>query len=153
MSDEIADRFAWHVRQARRSAGWTQRQLGDACGMDASAIARIETAQRTVSIQQAHAICTALDDFAPLKSIAMLSSAGISRIRAKAGAKGAASSWANTKDAPARTAPARAALEKKFLDAADGDAGLAADLRREHFARLAARSAEARRAKKRASDG
>lgn len=58
---------------------------------------------------------------------------------------GAETSWANTKDRTARTAPARAALDQKFLDAADGDAVRAAHLRKAHFARLALKSAQARR--------
>ena len=37
-------------------------------------------------------------------------------------------SWAKTEDRTARTAPARAALERKFLDAAGGD-----PTRAEHF--------------------
>lgn len=54
-------------------------------------------------------------------------------------------SWARTPDRTARTAPARAALDQKFLDAADGDPVRAAHLRKAHFARLALRSAQARR--------
>jgi hypothetical protein len=57
-------------------------------------------------------------------------------------------SWANTKDRTARTAPARAALEQKFLDQADGDPVRAEHLRKAHFQRLAMKSAAARRAKK-----
>ena len=56
-------------------------------------------------------------------------------------------SWANTTDRTARTAPARAALERKFLDAANGDPLRAASLRKAHFARLALKSAQARRAR------
>ena len=44
-----------------------------------------------------------------------------------------------------RTAPARAALEQKFLDEADGDPVRAEHLRKAHFARLALKSAQARR--------
>jgi hypothetical protein len=65
--------------------------------------------------------------------------------RALAGSIGAHVSWANTKDRAARTAPARAALEQKFLDAADGDPVRAAHLRKAHFQRLALKSAQARR--------
>lgn len=54
-------------------------------------------------------------------------------------------SWANTENRSARTAPARAALDQKFLDAADGDPVRAAHLRKAHFARLALKSAQARR--------
>lgn len=64
------------------------------------------------------------------------------------GRYGAHVSWANTKDRSARTAPARAALEQKFLDQADGDPVRAAHLRKAHFQRMALRSAEARRARK-----
>lgn len=54
-------------------------------------------------------------------------------------------SWANTENRSARTAPARAALEAKFLAAAGGDPVRAAHLRKAHFARLALKSACARR--------
>lgn len=54
-------------------------------------------------------------------------------------------SWANTADPSARTAPARAALEAKFLDEAGGDPARAAHLRRAYYARLALKSAQARR--------
>ncbi len=54
-------------------------------------------------------------------------------------------SWANTANRSARTAPARAALDKRFLHAADGDPVRAAHLRKAHFARLALKSAQARR--------
>ncbi|GAA1911375.1 hypothetical protein GCM10009737_11000 [Nocardioides lentus] len=55
------------------------------------------------------------------------------------------SSWAATADRAARTAPARAALDQKFIDAAGGDLVRAAHLRKAHFARLALKSAQARR--------
>jgi hypothetical protein len=55
------------------------------------------------------------------------------------------SSWANTVNRSARTAPAREALNQKFLDAAGGDPLRAAHLRKAHFARLALKSAQARR--------
>ena len=54
-------------------------------------------------------------------------------------------SWANTGNRSARTAPARAALDQKLLEAAGGDPVRAAHLRKAHFARLALRSAQARR--------
>lgn len=54
-------------------------------------------------------------------------------------------SWAATPNRTARTAPARAALERKFLDAADGDPVRAAHLKKAHFARLALKSAQSRR--------
>ncbi len=58
---------------------------------------------------------------------------------------GAHTSWANTKDRSARTAPARAALDQKFLDQANGDTVRAAHLRKAYFLRLALKSAKARR--------
>jgi hypothetical protein len=61
------------------------------------------------------------------------------------GRLGAHASWANTKDRTARTAPARAALEAKFLAEADGDPDRAASLRKAYYARLALKSAQARR--------
>lgn len=63
------------------------------------------------------------------------------------GRLGAHVSWANTADRSARTAPARAALEQKFLDEAGGDPVRAAHLRKAHYARLALKSAQARRKK------
>lgn len=54
-------------------------------------------------------------------------------------------SWAQTVDRTARTAPARAALDQKFLTAADGDPVRATHLRKAHFARLALKSAQSRR--------
>jgi hypothetical protein len=54
-------------------------------------------------------------------------------------------SWANTLDPTARTAPARAALDQKFLDQAGGDPVRAEHLRKAHFQRLALKSAQARR--------
>lgn len=54
-------------------------------------------------------------------------------------------SWARTPNRTARTAPARAALERKFLDAAHGDPKRAEHLRKAHFRRLALKSARARR--------
>jgi hypothetical protein len=61
------------------------------------------------------------------------------------GRVGAHISWANTEDRSARTAPARAALDAKFLAEADGDPVRAAHLRKAYFARLALKSAQARR--------
>lgn len=54
-------------------------------------------------------------------------------------------SWANTKDRSARTAPARAARDQRFIDASDGDPVRAAHLRKAHFTRMALKSAVARR--------
>jgi hypothetical protein len=60
-------------------------------------------------------------------------------------------SWAATPDRAARTAPARAALEKKFLDQAGGDPVRAEHLRKAYYLRLALKSAQAR--KRRATEG
>jgi len=65
--------------------------------------------------------------------------------RSQIGVIAAHTSWANTANRSARTAPARAALDQKFLDAANGDPVRAAHLRKAHFARLALKSAQARR--------
>lgn len=43
------------------------------------------------------------------------------------------------------TAPARAALDRKFMEQAEGDPVRAAHLRKAHFKRLALKSAQARR--------
>lgn len=67
--------------------------------------------------------------------------------RSLVGSIGAHASWANTADRAARTAPARAALDAKFLQEAGGDPIRAAHLRKAYFKRLALRSAQARRAK------
>lgn len=72
--------------------------------------------------------------------------------RVQASRLGAHLSWANTVDRSARTAPARAALDQKFLDAADGDPVRAEHLRKAHFARLALKSAQARRKAREAAD-
>lgn len=54
-------------------------------------------------------------------------------------------SWANTENRSARTAPARRALEQKFLEQAGGDPQRAESLRKAHFQRLALKSVQARR--------
>ncbi|MCT1909671.1 hypothetical protein [Brachybacterium paraconglomeratum] len=54
-------------------------------------------------------------------------------------------SWAATPDRAKRTAPARAALDAKFLAEADGDPVRAEHLRKAHYQRLALKSAQARR--------
>jgi hypothetical protein len=54
-------------------------------------------------------------------------------------------SWANTVDRPARTAPARRGLEAKFLAEAGGDPARAEHIRKAFYARLALKSAQARR--------
>lgn len=60
---------------------------------------------------------------------------------------GAHASWANTRDRTARTAPARAALEQKFLDQADGDPVRAAHFRKAYYQRMSLKSVQARRAR------
>ena len=65
--------------------------------------------------------------------------------RSQAGRLGAHTSWANTTDRSARTAPARSAFYQKFLDAADGDTARADHAYKAHFARLALKSAQSRR--------
>lgn len=64
-------------------------------------------------------------------------------------------SWAATPDRAARTAPARRALEQRFLDEAGGDPVRADHLRKAHFQRLALKSAQVRRRKaaQRGGDG
>ena len=74
-----------------------------------------------------------------------MSSNDISAAASMLGRIGAHTSWANTIDRTARTAPARAALEQKFIDEAGGDPVRAAHLRKAHFARLALKSAQSRR--------
>lgn len=74
----------------------------------------------------------------------------------QAGKIGAHTKWANTEDRTAATAPARAAMLRKFEDQVDPDRSLPADVRasraesarRAHFQRLAMKSAAARAAKK-----
>jgi hypothetical protein len=61
------------------------------------------------------------------------------------GRAGAYQSWANTTDRSARTAPARARFDATFLEQAEGDPARADALRKAHFARLALKSAQARR--------
>ncbi|HEX2893170.1 MAG TPA: hypothetical protein VHO29_04110 [Marmoricola sp.] len=73
-------------------------------------------------------------------------------LKSASGRIGAHISWANTENRSARTAPARAALDAKFLEQAGGDPVRAAHLRKAHFARLALKSAQARRRKAGADD-
>jgi hypothetical protein len=54
-------------------------------------------------------------------------------------------SWARTTDRTARTANARKALDDKFLAEAGGDPVRAESLRKAYYARLAFKSAQARR--------
>jgi hypothetical protein len=54
-------------------------------------------------------------------------------------------SWSQTEDRSARTAPARAALEEKFLREAGGDPKRAEAARRAYYLRLGRKSAQARR--------
>lgn len=54
-------------------------------------------------------------------------------------------SWANTENRSARTAPARAALDAKFLAEAGGDPVRAAHYRKAYFCKLALKSAQSRR--------
>ena len=61
-------------------------------------------------------------------------------------------SWASTEDRASRTAPARRALEDKFLEQAGGDPQRAEHLKKAHFQRLALKSAQARRHAKAAVD-
>lgn len=61
-------------------------------------------------------------------------------------------SWAATPDRAARTAPARRALEQKFLEQAEGDPKRAESLRKAHFQRLALKSVQARRRAKEATE-
>jgi hypothetical protein len=61
-------------------------------------------------------------------------------------------SWAQTPDRAARTAAARTALDQKWLDAAGGDAQKAAHLRKAHYARMALKSAQARRRNREAAE-
>lgn len=72
---------------------------------------------------------------------------------ALAGRIGAYQSWANTEDRSARTAPAREAFNRRFEDEVDPDRTLAPEVRAQraeaarkaYFARLALKSAQARR--------
>jgi hypothetical protein len=54
-------------------------------------------------------------------------------------------SWAQTVDRSARTAPARAARERQFLEQADGDPVRAEHLRTAYYKWLALQSAASRR--------
>jgi hypothetical protein len=65
--------------------------------------------------------------------------------RSLQGKRAVETSWANTQDRHARTAPARQAFHNKFLKEAGGDQELAEHLRKAFYARLALKSAQARR--------
>jgi hypothetical protein len=71
----------------------------------------------------------------------------LSDYASRLGKIGAQEKWGRCTDRTAATAPARAAFEQGFLDRAGGDPVRAAHLRKAHFARLALRSAQARRKK------
>lgn len=60
-------------------------------------------------------------------------------------------SWANTENRSARTAPARRALDERFLAEAGGDPVRAAHLRKAYYQRLALKSAQSRRRAKEAT--
>lgn len=78
-----------------------------------------------------------------------------------AGRIGAYTSWANTPDRSARTAPGRAAFDRRFEDEVDPDrlldpatrAQRADAARKAYFARLALKSAQARRTRSTSSEG
>lgn len=61
-------------------------------------------------------------------------------------------SWANTENRTERTAPARKALDAKFLTEAGGDPQRAESLRKAYYARLAFLSAKARRERGKSGD-
>jgi len=61
-------------------------------------------------------------------------------------------SWGRTSDRTARTANARRAFSDRFLAEADGDPNRAESLRRAYFARLALKSAQARRRRRGGGD-
>lgn len=61
-------------------------------------------------------------------------------------------SWAHTEDRSARTAPARRALDEKFLEQAGGDPQRAEHLRKAYFQRLALKSAQSRRRAREATE-
>lgn len=65
--------------------------------------------------------------------------------RRLAASMAAHTSWANTEDRTKRTAPARRALDEKFLREAGGDPQRAESLRRAYYQRLALKSAQSRR--------
>lgn len=71
--------------------------------------------------------------------------------RSLAASIAADTSWFKTPDRTARTAPARAALEAKFLEEAEGDPIRAEHLRKAYFKRLALKSAQSRRRAKEAN--
>jgi len=62
-------------------------------------------------------------------------------------------SWANTENRTERTAPARKALDAKFLAEAGGDPKRAESLRKAYYARLAFLSAKARRERRKGGGG
>ena len=70
----------------------------------------------------------------------------------RAGRLGAHESWARTADRSARTAPAREALQRKFLDEAGGDPVRAEHVRKAYYARLALASLQARNRARAAGD-
>ncbi|MFV1504007.1 hypothetical protein [Mycobacterium kansasii] len=65
--------------------------------------------------------------------------------RQQLGSIGGHTSWGRTENRTARTAPARQALEDKFLAEAGGDPLRAESLRKAHYKRMALKSAQSRR--------
>jgi hypothetical protein len=61
-------------------------------------------------------------------------------------------SWGRTLDRAGRTATARAAFDRRFLEEADGDPQRAESLRRAYFKQLAAQSVRARRQARKSGD-
>jgi transcriptional regulator with XRE-family HTH domain len=54
------DRFGANLRRLREARGLTQMQLGNRCGMDSSAISRLERAERDPQLETIATLAKAL---------------------------------------------------------------------------------------------
>jgi|GEM_PF-261883 len=57
---DLLRQIGQRVGQARRDRGWTQEQLGEAIGLEAVSLSRLETADRALSVSTLAAVATAL---------------------------------------------------------------------------------------------
>ena len=58
---DIKIRFGTHLRQLRKSRGWSQEQLAYECGLDRSYMGGVERGERNVSLENIVRIAKALD--------------------------------------------------------------------------------------------
>jgi transcriptional regulator with XRE-family HTH domain len=57
----IQQKFGNRVRKLRKNKGWSQEEFADECGLHRTYIGAIERGERNVSLNNIHAIATALN--------------------------------------------------------------------------------------------